>query len=69
MISLRSLEVNEAFAQIHLAWAKEFKADMAKLNVNGGAMVPGKPCLQSMDRKKQHSLSPPKIHPDLPSLG
>ena len=36
-------EVNEAFAPIPLAWAKELKADMAKLNVNGGAMALGHP--------------------------
>jgi len=36
-------EVNEAFAPIPLAWAKELKADMGKLNVNGGAMALGHP--------------------------
>ena len=36
-------EVNEAFAPIPLAWAKEVRADMAKLNVNGGAMALGHP--------------------------
>ena len=36
-------EVNEAFAPIPLAWAKEMKADLAKLNVNGGAMALGHP--------------------------
>ena len=36
-------EVNEAFAPIPLAWAKEVKADMTKLNVNGGAMALGHP--------------------------
>ena len=36
-------EVNEAFAPIPLAWVKELKADMAKLNVNGGAMALGHP--------------------------
>jgi acetyl-CoA acetyltransferase family protein len=36
-------EVNEAFAPIPLAWAKEMKADMNKLNVNGGAMALGHP--------------------------
>ena len=30
-------EVNEAFAVVPLAWAKECGADEAKLNVNGGA--------------------------------
>jgi acetyl-CoA acetyltransferase family protein len=36
-------EVNEAFAPIPLAWAKECSADMSKLNVNGGAMALGHP--------------------------
>jgi acetyl-CoA acetyltransferase len=36
-------EVNEAFAPIPLAWAKEMKADLSKLNVNGGAMALGHP--------------------------
>lgn len=36
-------EVNEAFAPIPLAWAKEVKADMTKLNVNGGALALGHP--------------------------
>lgn len=36
-------EVNEAFAPIPLAWAKECKADLEKLNVNGGGMALGHP--------------------------
>lgn len=36
-------EINEAFAPIPLAWAKELKADLNKLNVNGGAMALGHP--------------------------
>lgn len=36
-------EVNEAFAPIPLAWAKELNAPMNKLNVNGGAMALGHP--------------------------
>jgi len=36
-------EINEAFAPIPLAWAKELKADPAKLNVNGGALALGHP--------------------------
>ncbi|PKN68958.1 MAG: acetyl-CoA C-acyltransferase [Deltaproteobacteria bacterium HGW-Deltaproteobacteria-12] len=36
-------EINEAFAPIPLAWAKELKADMSKLNVNGGALALGHP--------------------------
>ena len=36
-------EVNEAFAPIPLAWARELKADMDRLNVNGGALALGHP--------------------------
>ncbi len=36
-------EVNEAFAPVPLAWAKELGADMNKLNVNGGALALGHP--------------------------
>ena len=43
-------EVNEAFAPIPLAWAKELKAPMEKLNVNGGAMALGHPVGNSGSR-------------------
>ncbi len=36
-------EINEAFASVPLAWAKELNADLAKLNVNGGAIALGHP--------------------------
>lgn len=36
-------EVNEAFASVPLAWAKELHADLDRLNVNGGAMALGHP--------------------------
>jgi acetyl-CoA acyltransferase len=36
-------EVNEAFASVVLAWAKETGADMNKVNVNGGAIALGHP--------------------------
>ncbi len=36
-------EINEAFAPIPLAWAKELNADHNKLNVNGGALALGHP--------------------------
>jgi len=36
-------EINEAFAPIPLAWARELGADMNKLNVNGGALALGHP--------------------------
>jgi acetyl-CoA acyltransferase len=36
-------EVNEAFAPVVLAWAKETGAELAKTNVNGGAIAIGHP--------------------------
>lgn len=36
-------EVNEAFASVPMAWAKDLGADPAKLNVNGGAIALGHP--------------------------
>lgn len=36
-------EVNEAFASVVLAWAKEFEPDMDRVNVNGGAIALGHP--------------------------
>ena len=37
------IEINEAFASVVLAWQKELKADLAKVNVNGGALALGHP--------------------------
>ena len=36
-------EINEAFASVVLAWEKELHPDMAKVNVNGGAIAIGHP--------------------------
>jgi acetyl-CoA acyltransferase len=37
------VEINEAFASVVLAWEKELHPDMAKVNVNGGAIALGHP--------------------------
>jgi acetyl-CoA C-acetyltransferase len=37
------IEINEAFASVVLAWAKETGADLARTNVNGGAIALGHP--------------------------
>lgn len=37
------IEVNEAFASVVLAWKKEYMPDMARVNVNGGAIALGHP--------------------------
>ena len=39
----RPVEINEAFASVVLAWQKETGADLAKVNVNGGAIALGHP--------------------------
>ena len=38
-----AFEVNEAFASVVLAWQKETGADLAKVNINGGAIAIGHP--------------------------
>ena len=37
------IEINEAFASVVLAWAKELQPDMSKVNPNGGAIALGHP--------------------------
>jgi acetyl-CoA C-acetyltransferase len=37
------IEINEAFASVVLAWAKEVGADLNRVNVNGGAIALGHP--------------------------
>jgi acetyl-CoA acyltransferase len=38
-----AIEINEAFAPVVLAWAKEFDPDMQKVNQHGGAIALGHP--------------------------
>jgi acetyl-CoA acetyltransferase family protein len=37
------IEINEAFASVILAWKREVRPDMSKVNVNGGAIALGHP--------------------------
>lgn len=37
------IEINEAFASVVLAWQRETRADLSKVNVNGGAIALGHP--------------------------
>jgi acetyl-CoA acetyltransferase family protein len=37
------IEINEAFASVVLAWARELEPDMERVNVSGGAMALGHP--------------------------
>ena len=43
MADIDLYEVNEAFASVAVSWARVMKADMDKLNVNGGAIALGHP--------------------------
>ncbi|HXC51904.1 MAG TPA: thiolase family protein [Candidatus Limnocylindrales bacterium] len=38
-----AVEINEAFAPVVLAWARDLEADMSKVNPNGGAIALGHP--------------------------
>ena len=41
--SFDTIEINEAFASVVLAWEREVKPDMARVNINGGAIALGHP--------------------------
>lgn len=43
MGDIDSVEINEAFASVVLAWEKELHPDMSKVNPNGGAIALGHP--------------------------
>ena len=43
MDDIDAVEINEAFASVVLAWAKELHPDMTKVNPNGGAIALGHP--------------------------
>ena len=43
LADMEVIEINEAFASVVLAWAKEFDVDLRKVNPNGGAIAHGHP--------------------------
>jgi acetyl-CoA acyltransferase len=43
LADIDAFEVNEAFASVVLAWQRETGADLAKVNINGGAIAIGHP--------------------------
>jgi acetyl-CoA acetyltransferase family protein len=43
LADMDAIEINEAFAPVVLAWAREHGADLAKVNPNGGAIALGHP--------------------------
>ena len=51
------VEINEAFAPVVLAWEQEHHPDMAKVNVNGGAIALGHPLGCSGSRLHRHAAA------------
>jgi acetyl-CoA acetyltransferase len=43
LADMDAVEINEAFAPVILAWEHELHPDMAKVNLNGGAIALGHP--------------------------
>ena len=43
LADIDSIEINEAFASVVLAWQRETGADLERVNVNGGAIALGHP--------------------------
>ncbi|HKA93490.1 MAG TPA: steroid 3-ketoacyl-CoA thiolase, partial [Acidimicrobiia bacterium] len=43
MSDIDTVEINEAFASVVLAWERELKPDMDRVNPNGGAIALGHP--------------------------
>jgi acetyl-CoA C-acetyltransferase len=43
MADIDVTEINEAFASVVLAWERELKPDMERVNPNGGAIALGHP--------------------------
>ena len=43
LVDIDTVEINEAFASVVLAWAREVGADLSKVNPNGGAIAIGHP--------------------------
>ncbi len=43
LADIDTIEINEAFASVVLAWAKEHRPDMTRVNPNGGAIALGHP--------------------------
>src|SRR5262249_41143623 len=43
MGDIDTIEINEAFASVVLAWERELKPDMSRVNPNGGAIAVGHP--------------------------
>ena len=47
-------EINEAFASVVLAWAKELGVDMRKVNPNGGAIAHGHVSYRDVEPRRKY---------------
>ena len=56
------VEINEAFASVVLAWEKELNPDMARVNVNGGAIALGHPLGASGAKLAGHAAQRARAH-------
>ena len=57
-----SIEINEAFASVVLAWEREVKPDMAQVNPNGGAIALGHPVGATGARLDHHRAARARAH-------
>ena len=56
------IEINEAFASVVLAWERELKPDMARVNPNGGAIALGHPVGATGARLDHHRAARARAH-------
>ena len=57
-----TIEINEAFASVVLAWEREVKPDMARVNPNGGAIALGHPVGATGARLDHHRAARARAH-------
>ena len=62
MDDIDTIEINEAFASVVLAWERELKPDMAKVNPNGGAIALGHPVGATGARLDHHRAARARAH-------
>ena len=62
MDDIDMVEINEAFASVVLAWERELKPDMAKVNPNGGAIALGHPVGATGARLDHHRAARARAH-------
>ena len=62
MDDIDTVEINEAFASVVLAWERELKPDMEKVNPNGGAIALGHPVGATGARLDHHRAARARAH-------